>query len=287
MNTAEQIAFADDIIRAVNADGGMEGPTYNFSGGGYSWDEWFEQRGLKNESAFGDFFLLSGYIANNVPFGHEMDDPEFTWIMAIQYNKTQRTYGNKMLIWEQHMASRNHNPLATLRHGKTPSLRLLPIPEENFRLLLHGLNPSKGELRNTEWQREELPWKLGFVTTEVLEKMFLNTEDSELWELWMSGGLLNWRNFPYELTVKPHPIYPGVWQGICPEHGNESLWGGWTHDNYGSQYQNQIKDLIQDGSIYAIEAPENTAAGWEYIICRRCRDDQSDTSLATLEDLFA
>ena len=70
-----------------------------------------------------------------------------------------------------------------------------------------------------------------------------------------------------------------------PEHGNKSLWGGWTHDNYGSQYQNQIKDLIKDGSIYAIDAPEES--NWEYIICRRCRDDEADSSLATLEDLFA
>jgi hypothetical protein len=286
LNTAEQIAFADDIVRAVNADGGMEGPFYNFSGGGYSWDEWFEQRGLKNESAFGDFFLLSGYIANNVPFKNEMDDPEFTWIMAIQYNKTQRTYGNKMLIWNNTWNQDTTIPWR-LSDMKNTVIEITAHPRGKLSATSAWSQPIKGELRNTEWQREELPWKLGFVTTEVLEKMFLNTEDSELWELWMSGGLLNWRNFPYELTVKPHPVYSGVWQGICPEHGNESLWSGWTHDNYGSRYQNQIKELIQDGSIYAIEAPENTAAGWEYIICRRCRDDQSDTSLATLEDLFA
>lgn len=286
MNTAEQIAFTDDIIRAVNADGGMEGPEYNFSGGGYSWDEWFEQRGLKNEKTWGDFFLFTGYIANNVPFKNGMDDPDFTWIMAIQYNRTQRTYGNKMLIWNNTWHQDTTSPWR-LSDMKNTVIEITASPRGTLSATSAWSQPIKGELQSTEWQRDELPWKLGFVTTEVLEKMFPNTEDSELWELWMSGGLLNWRNFPYELTVKPHPIYPGVWQGICPEHGNESLWSGWTHDNYGSQYQNQIKELIQDGSIYAIEAPENTAAGWEYIICRRCRDDQSDTSLATLEDLFA
>lgn len=281
MNTAEQIAFTDDIVRAVNANGGMEGPTYNFSGGGYSWDEWFEQRGLKNETAFGDFFLLNGYIANNVPFEREINDPEFAWILAIQYNSRMKVYGRRMLIWNNTWSQETTMPWRLFGTKNT----VIEITAEDAKLSATSAwsQPIKGELSRTDWDRDNLPYRLGFVTTEVLEKMFLTAAGE--WELWMSGGLLNWRNFPYELTVKPHPVYPGVWQGICPEHGNESLWSGWTHDNYGSQYQNQIKDLIKDGSIYAIDAPEES--NWEYIICRRCRDDEADSSLATLEDLFA
>lgn len=260
----------------------MEGPTYNFSGGGYSWDEWFEQRGLKNESAFGDFFLLNGYIANNVPFEREINDPEFAWILAIQYNSQRKTYGKKMLIWNNTWSQETTLPwrLSALKNT------VIEITTDNAKLSATSAwsQPIKGELEATDWNRDNLPYKLGFVSTEVLERMFLGATTAD-WELWMSGGLLNWRNFPYELTVKPHPLYLGVWQGICPEHGNESLWSGWTHDNYGSQYQNQIKDLIKDGSIYAIDAPKES--NWEYIICRRCRDDEADSGLGTLEDLFA
>ena len=268
------------IHEKVNADGGMEGPTYNFSSG-ISWDEWFEQRGLKNEKAFGDFFLLNGYIANNVPFDREINDPEFAYIIAIDYNSTQKTYGNRMLIWNNTWSQEttlpwrlsDRNAVLQITRGGTDNAKLSASS---------GWVRSADELQKINWAEDNLPYRLGFVSAEVLEKMFLGQATLELW---MSGGLLNWRNFPYELTVKAHPVYPGVWQGICPEHGNKSLWGGWTHDNYGSQYQNQIKDLIKDGSIYAIDAPEES--NWEYIICRRCRDDEADSSLATLEDLFA
>lgn len=260
------------IHREVNADGGMEGPTYNFSGGGYSWDEWFEQRGL-------NIRLLDGYIANEVPFENEIEDPEFAYIIAIDYNPTQKTYGNRMLIWNNTWSQET-----TLPWRLSDRNAVIQIIADNAKLSASSAWVRiADELQKINWAKDNLPYRLGFVTTEVLEKMFLAAAGE--WELWMSGGLLNWRNFPYELTVKPHPVYPGVWQGICPEHGNESLWSGWTHDNYGSRYQNQIKDLIKDESIYAIDAPEES--NWEYIICRRCRDDEADSNLATLEDLFA
>jgi len=197
LTTAEQIAFTDDIVRAVNA--GMEGPTYNFSGGGYSWDEWFEQRGLKNETAFGDFFLLNGYIANNVPFERELKDPDFAWILAIQYDDLEKTYGKKMLIWNNTWSQETTMPWR-LHPTKNTVIEITVGYNDKLSATSAWSQPIKGELSRTNWANADLPYRLGFVTTEVLEKMFLVAADE--WELWMSGGLLNWRNFPYELTVK-------------------------------------------------------------------------------------
>lgn len=187
MNATERIAFTDNIIRDVNAHGGMTGPTYNFSGGGYSWDEWFEQRGL-------NIRLLDGYIGNEVPFEHEINDPEFAWILAIEYNFLQKTYGPQMLIWNNTWSQET-----TLPWRLSPSANsVIQITTDNAKLSANSAWDFPLEfLQATDWDRDNLPYRLGFVTTEVLEKMFLAAAGE--WELWMSEGLLNWRNFPYEL----------------------------------------------------------------------------------------
>jgi len=188
LNATERIAFTDNIIRAVNAHGGMTGPPYNFSGGGYSWDGWFEHRGLSIR-------LLNGYIANDVPFAYEINDPEFAWILAIEYDFQQKTYGSRMLIWNNTWSQDTLPPWLLSGYKNT----VIEITADNAKLSATSAwsQPIKGDLTRTHWDQDNLPYRLGFVTTETLEKMF--PAFAQDWELWMSEGLLNWRNFPYEL----------------------------------------------------------------------------------------